>query len=57
MSEDKVEAALVEEIKRQANERPSDLKLERRESRIFIEGEIDLAALAMAVAVSIAGGP
>jgi hypothetical protein len=57
MFEDKVEAAILAEIERQAEERPADLKLERRENRLFIEGEVDLAALAMAVAVSVAGGP
>jgi hypothetical protein len=57
MFEDKVEAAIVAEIERQAEERPANLKLERREGRLFIEGEVDLAALAMAVAVSVAGGP
>jgi hypothetical protein len=57
MFEDKVEAAILAEIERQAEERPADLKLERRENRVLIEGEVDLAALAMAVAVSVAGGP
>jgi hypothetical protein len=57
MFEEKIEAAILTELERQAEERPQAVQVRRRDNLLKVEGEIDVAALATAVALSLAGGP
>ena len=54
--EAKAVEGLIEELERQAAERPSKLKVRRDGDRIVAEGEIDADALAMVVIGTVAGG-
>jgi hypothetical protein len=56
MLEEKLKEAIVAELKRQAANRPQVLKVESSPD-LVINGKIDLDALAMVVAGSMAGGP
>lgn len=55
--EAKAIAAVIEELERQAAERPRKLKVRRTGDRIEVDGEIDVDALVMVVVGSMAGGP
>lgn len=60
MLEDKIAEAIAAELRRQAADRPNDLAVvtSRDESvSLTVTGRVDMQALAMAVAGSIAGGP
>jgi hypothetical protein len=62
MLEEKLTEAIVEELKRQAANRPQLLKVERADDakaseELIVNGKIDLAALIMVIAGSVAGGP
>ena len=57
MLEEEVRKAIIFELKRQAEASPSRLKVTEAGDRARVQGEIDLAALAMAVVGSVAGGP
>jgi predicted transcriptional regulator with HTH domain len=57
MMEEEVRDAIISELKRQAETNPSKLKLAEDGERMTVNGEVDLAALAMAIVGTIAGGP
>ncbi|KRE07552.1 hypothetical protein ASE63_22930 [Bosea sp. Root381] len=52
--EAKAVEGLIEELERQAAERPLKLKVRRDGDRVIVEGEIDVDALAMVVIGSMA---
>ncbi len=56
MLEEKLKEAIVAELKRQAADRPQALKV-TSSPELVVNGEVDLDALAMVVAGSVAGGP
>ncbi len=55
--ETKAITAVVEELERQAAEHPSRLKVQTKDDRVIVDGEIDVDALVMVVVGSMAGGP
>jgi hypothetical protein len=55
--EDEIRAAIVDELKRQAEIRPSDLKVDASGERLVVNGTVDLDDLVMVVLGSVAGGP
>ena len=63
MLEEKLKDAIIGELQRQAANRPQALKVagakdaNGSEEELTVNGKIDLGALAMAVAGSVAGGP
>jgi hypothetical protein len=58
MFEKKVKEAIVDELKRQAELKPDALSVSGAgDSKIVVNGEIDLEDLAMVVIGSVAGGP
>jgi hypothetical protein len=58
MFEEKVKEAIVEELKRQAELKPGTLSLSgASDSKVVVNGEIDLDDLVMVVIGSVAGGP
>lgn len=57
MLEEKLKEAIVGELKRQAANRPQSLTVEGSSEELVVNGKIDLADLAMAIAGSVAGGP
>ena len=54
--DEKLKEAIVGELKRQAADRPQTLSVSDSPD-LFVNGKIDLDALIMVVAVSVAGGP
>ena len=56
MLEEKLKDAIVAELKRQAADRPQALRVESS-PELVVNGEVDLDALVMVVAGSVAGGP
>lgn len=62
MLEEKLKDAIVGELQRQAADRPQALKVRgpddaKSSEELIVKGTIDLAALVMVVAGSVAGGP
>ncbi|MGY3035422.1 hypothetical protein ACVIIV_004592 [Bradyrhizobium sp. USDA 4354] len=62
MLEEKLKEAIVGELQRQAADRPQSLKVEgandvSRSEELTVNGKIDLGALVMVIAGSVAGGP
>ena len=57
MLEEKLTDAIVEELQRQAANRPQSLKVEGSSEELIVNGKIDLAELVMVIAGSVAGGP
>jgi len=62
MLEEKLKEAIVGELQRQAADRPQALKVQGAEGakgseELTVNGKIDLGALAMVIAGSVAGGP
>ncbi|MDX3966200.1 MAG: hypothetical protein QHD01_06320 [Bradyrhizobium sp.] len=62
MLEEKLKEAIVGELQRQAADRPQALKVQgshdmNRSEELTVNGKIDLGALAMVIAGSVAGGP
>ncbi|WP_448031381.1 hypothetical protein [Bradyrhizobium liaoningense] len=62
MLEEKLKEAIVGELQRQAADRPQALKVQGAEDakgseELTVNGKIDLGALAMVIAGSVAGGP
>ena len=62
MLEEKLKEAIVGELQRQAADRPQSLKVQgAREAKgseeLTVNGRIDLGALVMVIAGSVAGGP
>jgi hypothetical protein len=62
MLEEKLTEAIVEELKRQAANQPQSLKVQgaddaKGSEELIVNGKIDLAALVMVIAGSVAGGP
>lgn len=55
--EQKVKQAIVDELKRQAENRPAALSVAEKDGRAEVHGEIDLDDLVMVVVGSMAGGP
>ena len=56
--EGQVREAIVEELRRQAEVRETELKVEKRgESLVAVEGTIELDDLVMSIMGSVAGGP
>jgi hypothetical protein len=56
--EEKMKQAIIDELKRQAEIRPDDLKVAARgDRRLTVNGEIDLDDLVMVVVGAVAGGP
>ena len=56
MLEEKLKEAIVEELKRQAANRPQSLSIDGSEE-LVVNGKIDLSDLVMVIAGSVAGGP
>jgi hypothetical protein len=56
MLEEKLKEAIVGELKRQAANQPQALRVESSKG-LVVNGEVDLDALVMVVAGSVAGGP
>jgi hypothetical protein len=54
--DDKIKEAIVAELTRQSADCPSTIKTSSNEG-FYVEGRIDLDALAAAIAGSVAGGP
>jgi hypothetical protein len=62
MLEEKLKDAIIGELQRQAANRPQSLKIEgakdaQGSEELTVNGKIDLGALVMAIAGSVAGGP
>ncbi|MGY8638624.1 hypothetical protein RAD15_39780 [Bradyrhizobium sp. 14AA] len=62
MLEEKLKEAIVGELQRQAANRPQSLEVQRRDAlkdpeELTVNGKIDLGALVMVIAGSVAGGP
>jgi hypothetical protein len=57
MLEEKLKESIIGELKRQAANRPQSLKVEGFSEELIVNGMIDLAALVMVIAGSVAGGP
>ena len=57
MLEEKLKEAFLDELKRQAANRPQSLKVEGSSEELVVNGKIDLAELVMVIAGSVAGGP
>jgi hypothetical protein len=62
MLEEKLKEAIIGELQRQAANRPQSLKVQdgddlKSSEELIVNGKIDLAALAMVIAGSVAGGP
>lgn len=55
MLEEKLKEAIVAELKRQAADNPQSLRIESSE-KLVVNGQIDLDALVMVIAGSVAGG-
>ena len=56
--EEQVRKALVDELRRQAEIRPGELRVEEAgEDRLQVQGSIDLPELEMALVGAVAGGP
>ncbi|RTE91696.1 MULTISPECIES: hypothetical protein [Bradyrhizobium] len=62
MLEEKLKDAIIGELQRQAANRPQALKIAgaqdaKGSEELTVDGKIDLGALVMAIAGSVAGGP
>ncbi|MHB0768339.1 hypothetical protein [Bradyrhizobium sp. 5.13L] len=62
MLEEKLKEAIIDELKRQAADRPQSLRVQgandaNRSEELTVNGRIDLGALVMVIAGSVAGGP
>jgi hypothetical protein len=62
MLEEKLKDAIIGELQRQAANRPQLLKVQgsgdaKSSEELIVNGKIDLAALVMVIAGSVAGGP
>lgn len=57
MMEDQVREAIIVELERQANANPDRLTVRIDDRSAFVEGDVDLDGLAMAVVASVAGAP
>jgi hypothetical protein len=57
MLEEKIKEAIVIELTRQAEKQPDTIRVSASETRLNVDGDIDLDALAMAIVGSVAGGP
>ena len=57
MLEEKLKEAIIDELRRQAANRPQSLKVEGSSEQLIVNGKIDLADLVMVIAGSVAGGP
>ena len=62
MLEEKLKEAIIDELKRQAADRPQSLQVRgagdaEGSEELTVNGKIDLGALAMVIAGSVAGGP
>lgn len=57
MIEEQVREAIVAELQRQSESNPSKLRISVDQERLTANGEVDLAALAMAIVGAVAGGP
>lgn len=61
MLEEKLKDAIIGELQRQSANRPQSLKVQGSDDasseELIVNGKIDLGALVMAIAGSIAGGP
>jgi hypothetical protein len=56
MLEEKLREAIVGELQRQAANKPQSLRVENSDG-LVVNGEIDIDALVMVIAGSVAGGP
>jgi hypothetical protein len=56
MLEEKLKEAIISELKRQAANSPRSLQVEHLKG-LVVRGKIDIDALVMAIAGSVAGGP
>ncbi|AMA58669.1 MULTISPECIES: hypothetical protein [unclassified Bradyrhizobium] len=62
MLEEKLKQAIIDELNRQAADRPQALKIQGADAaqdseELTVNGKVDLGALVMVVAGSVAGGP
>jgi hypothetical protein len=55
--DDILREAIVEELRRQADNSGGALKVEAGEDRLVVNGPVDLDDLVMVIAGSVAGGP
>jgi hypothetical protein len=56
MFEEKLKEAVVGELKRQAADQPQALQIQN-DQELVVNGKVDLDALVMVIAGSVAGGP
>jgi hypothetical protein len=56
MFEEKLKEAIIDELKRQAADKPQSLKVSNS-GDLVVNGKVDIDALAMVVAGAMAGGP
>ncbi|MCK1543555.1 hypothetical protein IVA87_16055 [Bradyrhizobium sp. 147] len=62
MLEEKLKEAIIGELQRQAADRPQALRVQgpddaERSEELSVNGKVDLGALVMVIAGSVAGGP
>lgn len=57
MLEEELKEAILDELMRQAANRPQSLKVEGSSEELIVNGKVDLADLVMVIAGSVAGGP
>jgi beta-xylosidase len=57
MLEEKLTESIIGELKRQAANAPTSLKVDGNSEELVVNGKIDMAALVMVIAGSVAGGP
>ncbi|SEQ52632.1 hypothetical protein SAMN05216548_105125 [Faunimonas pinastri] len=55
--QDELRTAIIEELKRQAENSASTLKVSVAEEKLTVNGELDLDELVMVIAGAMAGGP
>lgn len=55
--ESQIREAIITELRRQAEEPECDLRVEVDDTRLKVDGTIDLDALAFVITGSLAGGP
>ncbi|MFC0339375.1 hypothetical protein [Paracoccus niistensis] len=55
--EDQIRDAILTELRRQSEDPECNLKVSQADSRLTVNGEIDLDALTFVIVGSLAGGP
>jgi hypothetical protein len=55
--QEQMREAMLAELKRQADDRPQELQVRETNTRVEIQGTVDLDSLVMIAVSSVAGGP